>query len=88
MGRMPRTQFCLWNNSLGDWLRIILDIRYKLDILLTMNTFLTNPYVFLISVIWISCASATIFTKKNDVFVYAFWMTMFIGLGYLLAHNH
>lgn len=53
-----------------------------------MNQFMTNPWLFLAVVIWVVCGIVAAFRKNNDALGVACVASIFLGLGYLLTHNH
>jgi hypothetical protein len=48
---------------------------------------LINKWSVLILGIWLLCALAAAITRDGETMVYAFWATVLIGIGYMLAYH-
>ena len=48
---------------------------------------LLNKWSVLILGIWLLCALAVAITRDGETMAYAFWATVLIGIGYMLAYH-
>jgi hypothetical protein len=53
-----------------------------------MNILLTNPYLFLLVVIWVICGIVSIFHKNCNALCCSLVVSLFIGWAYLMIHRH
>jgi hypothetical protein len=52
-----------------------------------MNTVLTNPWVFIACVIWLSCGAVGAVSKKSTPIEYAVVASVLMGVFYCIVHR-
>jgi len=52
-----------------------------------MNLFLTNPWLFIITIIWIVCGAVSIRMKSTEAIEAAGFVSMLLGIFYCIIHK-